>query len=138
MNDYFNENSDLSDIDLLDKNPLGSPTRAKKQYFDIKSSRSTYGTSSFSIDAKYIQNADAAKELMGWLINKTVKPRKSVGINVFAGSVLQLGDIVQVSMTDNAGVDLVVDSDKRFVVYSIEYNRNVSGPETLVYLSEVA
>jgi hypothetical protein len=135
--DFFNENSDLSDVDRLDKNPLQSPTRAKKEYFNIASSRSTYGVNSFSIDAKYIQNTDAAKELMGWLITKTLKPRKSVGLSLFAGSILQLGDIVQITMSDSDGAELLVSSDKRFVVYSIEYNRNASGPETIAYLSEV-
>lgn len=124
-------------MDRIDKNPVESPIRAKKQYFDIVSSRSTYGTNSFAIDAKYIQNSDAAKELMGWLIDKTIKPRKSVGLNIFGGAILQLGDIVQISMSDNAGTDLVVGEDKRFVVYSISYNRNSDGPETVAYLSEV-
>ena len=137
LSDFFNENSDLSDVDMLDKNPLESPVRAKKQYFDISSSRSTYGTNSFSIDAKYIQNSDAAKELMGWLIDKTVKPRKSVGLSIFGGSILQLGDIVQISMSDASGIDSSVSSDKRFVVYSIEYSRNSEGPETTVFVSEV-
>lgn len=137
LSDFFNENSDLSNVDRLDNNPLESPVRAKKQYFDISSSKSTYGTSSFSIDAKYIQNSDAAKELMGWLIDKTVKPRKSLGLAVFGGSVIQLGDIVQVSMSDSSGVDSIVGADKRFVVYSIGYSRNAEGPETVIYVSEV-
>jgi hypothetical protein len=137
LSDFFNENSDLSNVDRLDKNPLESPTRAKKQYFDIVSSRSTYGTNSFTINAKYIQNSDAAKELMGWLIDKTIKSRKSVGLSIFGGSVLQLGDIVKISMSDSSGTDLSVASDKRFVVYSISYSRDAEGPETIVYLSEV-
>lgn len=137
LKDYFNENSNLSDVDRLNKNPLESPIRAQEQYFDIASSRSTYGTNSFAIDAKYIQNEDAAKELMGWLITKTLKPRKSIGLSLFAGSILQLGDIVQITMSDSDGAELLVSSDKRFVVYSIQYDRSVSGPETIVYLSEV-
>jgi hypothetical protein len=137
LNDFFNENSDLSNIDHLDKNPLESPIRAKKQYFDIASSRSTYGTNSFSIDAKYIQNSDAAKELMGWLIDKTIRARKSIGLSIFGGSILQLGDIIQISMSDASGIDSMVSLDKRFVVYSIEYSRNSEGPETTVFVSEV-
>lgn len=138
LKEYFNESSDFSNVDYLDKNPLESPTRSKKQYFDITSSKSTYGTNSFTIDAKYIQNADSAKELMGWIITKTIKPRKSIGLSVFAGSVLQLGDIVQISMSDADGLDLIVDEGKRFVVYSTTYSRSADGPETTVYLSEVA
>ena len=135
--DFFNNNSNSPSSEIINGDPIPSPTRIKKEYFDIKSSRATYGTNSFSIDAKYVQNSDAAKELMGWLISKTVKPRKSIGLSVFAGSTLQLGDIVQVSLSDKNGVDSLVASDKRFVVYSISYNRSVSGPETTVYLSEV-
>ena len=137
LGDFFNENSSLSDVDRLDKNPLESPVRAKKEYYDIVSSRAAYGVNSFTIDAKYIQNSDAAKELMGWLIDKTIKPRKSIGLSIFGGSLIQLGDIVQISMSDDAGVDSLVASDKRFVVYSIEYTRNSEGPETVVFASEV-
>lgn len=137
LDDFFEDNGNLSDVDRLDKNPFESPLRVKRQHYDIVSSRSAYGTSSFTIDAKYIQNSDAAEELMGWLVDKTIRPRKSIGIKVFGGLLLQLGDIVQISMSDIDGTDNLVSSDKRFVVYSINYSRNSDGPETIIYLSEV-
>jgi hypothetical protein len=135
--DFFNKNSSLSDVDNLDKNPISSPTRAKERYYDIQSSKSAYGVSSFAIDAKYIQNVDAANELMSWLIDKTIRPRKSVGVKVFGGSLIQLGDIVTINYTDSNSVNLISPPDKRFVVYSIEYSRNFDGPDSTIYLSEV-
>lgn len=137
VSEFFKKNSDLSNVDNLNKNPIGSPLRAKKMAFDLEASKATYGTSSFSIDAKYIQNEDAANNLMSWLISKTLKPRKSIGLNMFGGSVMQLGDIAQILWTDDNGIDQVVGRDKRFVVYHIEYNVSPSGPSTSLYLSEV-
>lgn len=137
LEDFFKKNSDVRSVEVLNKDSASSIARVRKAYFDAQSSRSTYGVNAFTIDAKYIQNVDSAKELMGWLVSKTLKPRKSVGLSVFAGSTIQLGDIVQIDLVDNSGLDLVVDSDRRFVVYSIEYSRNYDGPETAIFLSEV-
>lgn len=136
LDDYYKYNSDLSNVDFVTAG-TNSPYKAEKEYFDIRASRSTYGTNEFSLDAKYIQNEDAAREMMGWIISKTIKPRKSVGLSIFGGSVLQLGDIVQIFWTDDLGVDQIVDRNKKFVVYNIEYEVSSSGPSTKVYLSEV-
>ena len=66
-----------------------------------------------------------------------MKPRVSLGIKIFPNSTIQLGDIVQVDYKDVNDTDLVVDFDKRFVVYNIEYTRTPGGPDMTVYLSEV-
>lgn len=137
LQDFFSKNSDVRSLETLSKESATAASRVRKAAFDAQASKSTYGVNAFTIDAKYIQNNDSAKELMGWLIGKTLKPRKSIGMNVFAGSVIQLGDIVQVDMANNDGLDLIVSPDRRFVVYSIDYARNSDGPETLIYLSEV-
>jgi hypothetical protein len=136
LDDYYKHNSDLSNVDYV-ITATNSPFKAEKEYFDIRASRATYGTNEFSIDAKYIQTEDAARDLMGWVISKTIKPRKAIGMSVFAGSVLQLGDIVQIFWTDNDGTDQLVSRDKKFVVYSIEYSVESTGPSSIVYVSEV-
>ena len=74
---------------------------------------------------------------MGWIINKLMKPKKSVGINMFAIPTLQLGDIVTLDYKDSSGLDLISSNTDRFVVYNIEYARNNNGPTMSVYLSEV-
>ena len=136
LDDYYKHNSDLSNVDFVTSG-TNSPYKAEKEYFDIRASRSTYGTNEFSVNAKYIQNEDAARDMMGWIISKTIKPRKSVGLTVFGGSVLQLGDIVQIFWTDDLGIDQIVDRNKKFVVYNIEYSISSTGPSTNIYLSEV-
>jgi hypothetical protein len=136
LDDYYKYNSDLSNVDYV-LTATNSPFKSEKEYFDIRASRSTYGTNEFSLNAKYIQTEDAARDLMGWIISKTIKPRKSIGMSVFAGSVLQLGDIVQIFWTDDSGIDQLVNRDKKFVVYSIEYSIDPTGPSTTVYVSEV-
>ena len=137
LDDYYKHNSDLSNIDFVTTG-TNSPFKMEKEYFDIRASRATYGTNEFSINAKYIQNEDAARDLLGWVISKTIKPRKAIGMSVFAGSVLQLGDIVQIFWTSDSGIDQLVDRNKKFVVYSTEYSISPDGPSTIVYVSEVS
>jgi hypothetical protein len=76
--------------------------------------------------------------MMSWLVSKVTKPRVSVGMEIFATPTLQLGDIVNIDYVDSDGVDQVASSDKRFVVYNIEYSKNDGGPSMTVHLSEVA
>jgi hypothetical protein len=114
----------------------GSPLTAKQTYIDIMNSRSVYGKKDFVIDGPYIQNADNANKLMDWLVTKVMKPRKSVGLEIFPTPIMQLGDIVQVSYTDKNSVEQI-SASSRFVVYNIEYSRDGNGPSMTVYLSEV-
>jgi hypothetical protein len=97
----------------------------------------TYGTNSFNLDAKYVQSADDANSLMAWMISKTMKPRKSIGVKVFANPMIQLGDIVTIDYVDSDGVNQVSFADSRFVVYNITYERSSAGPSMEIYLSEV-
>jgi hypothetical protein len=96
-----------------------------------------YGKNEFSIDSIYIQTQDDAEALMGWIINKVMKPKKSIGVNLFSIPTLQLGDIVTVNYKDSSGLDLVTSSSTRFVVYNIDYTRSSDGPSMTIYLSEV-
>ena len=135
VDDYFNKKSDFSNPEILSNNIISSPTRAKKAYFDIKNSRTKYGHKEFTLDAAYIQSDDAARNLMSWVVSKTMQPRKSVGINAFGASHIQLGDLVTLNALDEYNNNVI--SDKMFTVYSIEYNNSGAGPEQTIYLSEV-
>ena len=74
---------------------------------------------------------------MGWVINKVMSPKKSVGVKIFATPTIQLGDIVTIDYKDSNGLDLVASTNDRFVVYNIEYSRNSNGPDMTIYLNEV-
>jgi len=74
---------------------------------------------------------------MGWVINKVMSPKKSVGVKIFATPTIQLGDIVTIDYKDSDGLDLVALTNDRFVVYNIEYSRNSNGPDMTIYLNEV-
>jgi hypothetical protein len=65
-----------------------------------------------------------------------MKPRKSVGVKIFANPMIQLGDIVNLDYVDNS-INMVSPSASRFVVYNIEYSKDQSGPSMTVFLSEV-
>jgi len=127
----------FSDQELKGNVIVYSPVVEEQKYNTIKNSRIIYGKNEFSIESDYIQTSDDAENLMGWIINKLMQPKKSVGIEMFATPIVQLGDIVTIDYKNNDGVDMVATTNTRFIVYNIEYNRNNSGPSMTVYLSEV-
>jgi hypothetical protein len=136
VDEYFNVHGDLSNpgygADLIASSPLS----IKETYQSIKNSRTTYGRNEFSIEAPYIQTRDAANKMMQWLSNKIMKPRRSVGLDVFPIPTLQLGDIVEINYSvDN--IDQISFAGSKFVVYQIDYSRDESGPSMQVFLSEV-
>ena len=96
-----------------------------------------YGNNDFALDTPYIQTQDDANELMSWIVNKIMKPKQLIGVNVFPNPAIQLGDIVTIDYKDSNNIDLVASSDLRFVVYNIQYSRNTTGPEMALYLVEV-
>jgi hypothetical protein len=145
LDEYLKAKSDLSNPDFSNsvlESSIDNPNTAAKNLRLIKNSRVTNGRNEFSIDATYIQDANQAEELMGWLIEKMLDPRLSIGLSIFPTPTLQLGDIVTINYkTRNTHGDLineVADSSKRFVIYNIEYDRNENGPEMTIYISEVS
>ncbi len=96
----------------------------------------TYGKKDFSLDTPYIQSYDEANSLMKWLIEKIAKPRRSVGVKVFAIPTLQLGDIVTLDYEEN-GVSMASSLSSRFVIYNIDYSKSIDGPDMTLFLSEV-
>ena len=137
VDEFFKKRGNLSDPELVGSTLTYSPLVEKSRYDEIKLSRLTYGKNEFSIDSPYIQTQDDAEAMLGWIINKVMVPKKSIGINLFSIPTLQLGDIVTVDYKDSSGLDLITSSLSRFVIYNIEYSRSVSGPSMTVYLSEV-
>lgn len=138
VDDYFNNKSNFNNLELEGDRIINSPLVTKKQYQDIKFSRMSYGKKDFNLDPVYIQTEDDANDLMSWIINKTMVPRKSVGMSVFAMPIIQLGDIVKLEYIDNQDLDVLGSNDKRFVVYNIDYSKSTEGPSMKIYLSQVA
>ena len=99
-------------------------------------SRMAYGKKDFSIEVPYIQSHGDAENLMSWVIKKIMKPRRSIGVKIFANPMIQLGDIVSLDYIEN-GIDKTGSANSRFVIYNIEYSKNQDGPEMTVFLSEV-
>jgi len=137
VDDFFKKRSNLSDPEFSGTTLTYSPLVEKTKYNEIKLSRITYGKNEFSIDSPYIQTEDDAQALLGWIINKVMIPKKSIGINIFAIPTLQLGDIITINYKDSNGLDLVTSSSSRFVIYNIDYSRSESGPNMTIYVSEV-
>jgi hypothetical protein len=96
----------------------------------------TYGKKDFSLTTPYIQSYDEATSLMKWLVEKITKPRKSIGVQIFAIPTLQLGDIVTLEYEENE-TNMATSPSSRFVIYNIDYSRSSDGPSMTVFLSEV-
>lgn len=137
VDEYFKKRGSFSDPELKGNQVIVSPIVESLKYDEIKQSRMIYGKNEFSIDSPYIQTDDSAESLMGWIIEKLMKPKKSVGLDIFATPIIQLGDIVSINYKDSSGLDLVSPTTSRFVVYNIEYSRTSAGPNMKVYVSEV-
>jgi hypothetical protein len=137
VDEYFNNKTRSSTIKLNGDSTLYSPVKAREEYFDMKISRMEHGTNAFSLESPYIQSHDAAEDMMAWMVNKIMKPSKSVGVKLFANPMLQLGDIVQIDYKNENGINEISEYDDRFVVYHIEYKRDADGPSMDVFLSEV-
>lgn len=136
VDDYFSKNSNLSDPQFDSTGLITAVNKVAKNYEDIKSSRMLYGRKDFSLDVPYIQSADSAENLMSWLVKKITKPRKSIGLKIFANPMIQLGDIVEIDYIEK-NIDKAGSSGSRFVVYNIEYSKSKEGPEMSIFLSEV-
>lgn len=144
LEEYFSKRSDFSNPQFIDSsnNQIGQQYNTTNvienlnTYRDLQTSRVAYGKNEFSLNTPYIQNYDDASDLMGWIISKIMKPRKSIGIKLFATPTLQLGDIVNIDFSGEniAGIS---SADSRFTVYNIQYEKSQDGPTMTVYLSEV-
>jgi hypothetical protein len=137
VDEYYNKKSNLSDPELKGDSQTTSALVEKARYDEIKQSRLIYGKNEFAISSLYIQTQDHAENLLGWIIDKTKDPKKAIGLEIFAIPTLQLGDVVTLTYQDKDGLDLVTDSETRFIVYNIDYSRSNVGPKMTVYLSEV-
>jgi hypothetical protein len=137
VDDYYSEQSSKSDIQYLEDGIIKSPQESINKYNEIKLSRSTYGNNEFTLDAEYIQTQDDAKELMSWITDKIIKPRKSVGLKIFADPTIQLGDVIEIYHREPGKFDFISDGLSRFVVYNISYSKDNSGPSMSLYLVEV-
>ena len=135
VDEYFKERSNFSDPFIINTQII-APTVAEKKFDDIKTSRKRNGKKEFSLSPLFIQNGDMAGEMMDWLVDKTLRERKSYNVNVFGLPHLQLGDIVSIDFDMPEGVKLV-DSDKQFVVSSISYSKTNNQLSTLIKVVEV-
>jgi hypothetical protein len=135
VDEFFADKGDLSDPEY--RNGKVYNQKYEESYSDIKKNRLANGKKSFTINAPYLQSQDAANEMMGWLVGKIMKPRKAVGLEILSMPHIQLGDIIEIQYNKD-GISQVSDqSTGRYVVYSIEYQRDQNGPTMTMNLSEV-
>ena len=137
VDDYFQKRGNFYEASFQGNNQIQSALIEQEKYNEIKLSRMTYGKNEFTIETPYIQTDDDAQSLMSWIINKLMKPKRSIGMKIFPTPTIQLGDIVSIDYKNEDGLDLVTPDTSRFVVYNIEYVKKTGGPEMTLYMSEV-
>jgi len=137
VDEYLKRVSNLSDAPIYDNLTPGQSLNYKKIYDTIKNSRLKYGVNEFSIESPYLQTTAAAEAMLDWIINKTIDPRKTIGVNTFATPTLQLGDIVTMNYKNSDGLYVVADANERYVVYNIENQKGPTGTQMTVHLAEV-
>lgn len=136
VDDYFNKKSNLSSPESNNSDIIRSKNVELQKYDKIKQSRLSYGINSFSLSMPYIQTSGDAEDLLGWIINKNMTPKRLLGINIFATPILQLGDIVNIDYVKDE-INIIAETSKQFIIYDIGYSRSLSGPEMTLYLAEV-
>jgi len=138
VDNYFDRVANLANpIIGANNNLLYSPLQKQQEFTDIQLSRRKYGRNEFTIESTYIQDDNTANNIMGWVIDKTLRPRKMVGVTTFGTQTYQLGDIVTINYKTNKGTQVVSDAETRYVIYNIDYNRKNDSIETTLSLAEV-
>ena len=137
VDEYFKDRTNFADPRFVEEGVVESPVDEKKYYTGIKLSRMTEGIKEFALDSPYIQSQDSAERMMTWLVQKIMKPRKSVGVSVFGMPHLQLGDVIEFDYKSKTGFDEISKDSSRFVIYNIEYQRSAADVVTNIFLSEV-
>lgn len=135
VDSYFGKLSNKSDP-TYQGNELVSPQKSLQQYNKIKASRNKYGSRQFSLNSMYIQSDDFAKELMGWIINRTMRPRRELSIKTFPMPQIQLGDLVTIEYTMPDEIEFV-DPATKFVVTGISYSRSMGEISQTLKVCEV-
>jgi hypothetical protein len=135
VDEYFKKISSFSEP-VYDNFGIISPQVQISRYNEVKSSRAKYGQRQFSMDSIYIQSQDQAEDLMGWIIEKTMRPRKQISMTVFPMPQAQLGDLVTIEYTMPGGVDYV-NPELKFIIKEINYSRSPEGPSQSIRLVEV-
>jgi hypothetical protein len=136
VDNFLEDGSDFSDTTEYKSPILSSPEKVQKIIENIKNSRSKYGKRNFAIESPYIQSADTAENIMSWMIDKTVRQRKTIVLSVFGTCLLQLGDIVNLKYTMPDG-DEFIDPDKKFVIAGINNSRSLDQVSSQIKLVEV-
>jgi hypothetical protein len=137
VDEFYKKRSNLSDpINSFDGTII-NPFLEKEEFNRILNSRSKYGTNEFTIESMYIQSDEAAENVFGWTIQKISKPKILVGMNTFATFNLQLGDLLEINYKNNDGLDIISETNKKFVVYNMEYTKELDAQNLVMYLAEV-
>ena len=83
-----------------------------------------YADNLYRFALKHLRNEDSAKDIMRWILDKTIRPRKVFEIDTFGTSHVQLGDIVKI----NYPILGLTESTNKYIVTrcTLDYREGVS------------
>ena len=143
VDNYYEKVSNLANPKMDGNKLVVDPNIYKEQFDNVLESRIKFGRQEFQpISSDYIQDDAVAEDMLGWIVSKTHKPRQLLGIQLFAMPHMRLADIYNVNyqvLPNNSDdtIDAVTDSEKQFVVYQIDYTKNLQGSQMTAFLVEV-
>jgi len=142
VDDYYGQVARLDRPEMSGSQLIGNPTEYRQKYEQILNSRARYGKQEFEeLSSEYIQDDAVAEDMLSWIVNKTMKPRQMLGVNVFGMSQIQLGDILtvdyKVNPTGATEMNAITSTDKKFVTYQVDYTKTLDGTTSTLFLVEV-
>jgi len=142
VDDYYGQVARLDRPEMSGSQLIGNPTEYRQKYEQILNSRAKYGKQEFEeLSSEYIQDDAVAEDMLSWIVNKTMKPRQMLGVNVFGMSQIQLGDILtvdyKVNPTGATEMNAITSTDKKFVTYQVDYTKTLDGTTSTLFLVEV-
>jgi len=135
VDDFFKEVSSTSDPVFINSQ-ITNPLAAERKFETVQRSRAKYGKMNFELQTPYIQTRDSAEQLMIWLSDKILRPRKVLNVSTFGLPHIQLGDIVTLDYY-LPEEEYFVDRGTQFVVAEINYSRRENGVESRMKVIEI-
>ena len=128
----------LEDLIQLNENQFNfdqATTSISPVFLNIQKNKEMYGANSLSLQAEFISSQKEALSLANWIMKNKSSQKSSINLNMFPNPLLEIGDLVKLFYKDK-GFAQSICGEKTFVISSIGYSVENSGPQMSVELKE--
>lgn len=95
-----------------------------------------FGSNNITISGEYINSLSQAENILNWILQNSIEPKKIINCDIFPNPLLELGDKVRIFYPD-LGYSYAQQGDKVYYVHSISYNVSTDGPKMSISVREV-